>query len=156
LLIGLIIVGVIVAFVARSRGRAKAAAEQWRARAMSVYARGTALHHRLSAELLTPSADRPLISVETVNAAQLAIDQLDSAVTRLRTEAPEEPQRFTADQLAVSLGGLRSSLQLAAASSAEARTAVEATLRQHLDAFAASLSRMRDATGVPVSPPAAG
>jgi len=156
LLIVLVIVGAIAAFVARSRGRSKAAAEQWRSRAMSVYARGTALHHRLSNELLTSSADRPMISVETINAAQLSIDQLDSAVTRLRTEAPEETLRFTADQLAVSLGGLRSGLQLAAVTSPEARAGVEGNLRQHLDAFAASLARVRDATGEPVSPPTAG
>jgi hypothetical protein len=152
----LVLIGVI-ALIARQRGRARALAHASSVKALDAYSSGVALHDRLQAELVSPPADGPLVSAAGASEAARMMDGLAVGITSLSLEAPQDTIKAAAGRVSLALTGLRSAVQLGAATGpeSEARVAVATTLRDRLQDFVGTLGPLRDAAQGQSPPPAA-
>jgi hypothetical protein len=134
ILIGLVLVVVIGALVARSRSSRRDATRDIRRRALAAYGKGIAIHDQLAVLLSDERADVPARVGDALGRIDVLTAELEALAPGLR------PEQGGAElgQVRLSLGDLRTSLQ------AQAGSLDPAVLRQRLDDLETRLQAFRD------------
>lgn len=114
IVIGVIVLGGVIALIAYSARRRSAAAADWRTRVIDVYADGQALHDAIwTSAGRGQSADRAASSARS-SGIELRADKLTQDLYALRESAPDEVQRARIVDVLVALQAVRSAMNASA------------------------------------------
>jgi hypothetical protein len=137
IVLGLIVLGLIVAVAARGRRRGKAAAG-WTSRAREPYSQAVVLRDRLAGELAAPE-----LTGDRIDQALIDLDGISEKLNALTLDVPDDRSRQALSELLMTLGALRSSLQHLRLVDPEAGQAASANARGRLADLETSLLSFR-------------
>lgn len=137
IILGLAILGVILALTARARRRGKGTAA-WRSRARDPYSQAVVLADRLGAELAAPE-----VAGDRIDQALGDLDEVSEHLNALTVDAPDDRSAQALSQLLMTAGTLRSGLQQVRRADPVTLQAASATARGRLADFEASLRSFR-------------
>lgn len=141
ILLGVLVLGGVIALIVRSAGHRSAAAADWRSRIIDAYAKGSALYDAMTVAE-TPGALAAADAAARWYDIQRRADDLAQTLYALREAAPDEDNRARVEDVLASLQAARSAMD-AERSLGGADPQHAAAARGRLQSFEASLRALR-------------